>query len=142
MVAKARYDTDFAEWADQTSALIRDGRFSEIDAANVAEEIASLGRAERKAVRSQLQRLMLHKIKQQIQPERDGPSWQVSILEARQAILDDIEDSPSLRRHLDEHLEKLYEQAVEAARIETRLDYIPFPKQCPWDIDTLLELKG
>ena len=45
MVAKTLYDTDFAECADKTAELIRDGRFNEIDAANVAEEIASLGRA-------------------------------------------------------------------------------------------------
>ena len=139
MAAKTLYDTDFAEWADHTSDLIRDGRFNEIDVANVAEEIASLGRAERKAVRSQLQRLMMHKVKQQIQPERDSKSWQVSIAEARQALQDDIEDSPSLRRHLEENLQKLYQRAIEAALIETRMEYAAVPHDCPWDLDTLLE---
>ena len=137
--AKSLYETDFAEWADRTADLIRSGRFSEIDVESVAEEIASLGRAERKAVRSQLRRLMMHKIKQQIQPERDSTSWQVSINEAREAVLEDIADSPSLRRHLEENLQKLYERAVEAAVIETRLDHVPVPRKCPWSLDTLLE---
>jgi hypothetical protein len=136
---KTLYDTDFAEWSDRTAELLRAGRFDELDIANLAEEIESLGRAERKAVRSQLQRLMMHKIKQQIQPERDGTSWQASINEARQAVVDDIEDSPSLRRHLEQNLQKLYKRAVEAALIETRLDYSPVPKECPWDLETLLE---
>ena len=139
MAAKTLYDTDFAEWADHTSELIRSGRFTEIDAANVAEEIASLGRAERKAIRSQLQRLMMHKIKQQIQPEPDGKSWRASIAEARQAIREDIRNSPSLRRHLEENLQEIYRDAMELAMIETRIDYSPVPDKCPWDLDTLLE---
>ena len=137
-MTKNLYDTDFAEWADHTAELIRAGRFDEIDAENVAEEIASLGRSERKAVRSQLQRLMKHKIKQQLQPERDGPSWQASISEARQALQEDIEESPSLLRHLEANLQKVYERASESALIETRIDYCPLPRKCPWDLDTLL----
>lgn len=136
--SKTLYDTDFAAWSDRTAELLRAGRFGELDIENVAEEIASLGKAERRAVRSQLQRLMMHRIKQQIQPERDGGSWQASIVEARQALLDDLEDSPSLYRHLEENLQKLYRRAVEAALIETRMENYSLPKQCPWDLDSLL----
>jgi hypothetical protein len=82
---------------------------------------------------------MLHKIKQQIQPERDGSSWQSTIAEARQAIRDDIRDSPSLRRYLAENLQEIYADAKEMALIETRLDYSPVPDDCPWDLDGLLE---
>ena len=138
---KTLYDTDFAEWSDRTAELLRAGRLDEVDIENVAEEIASLGRAERKGVRSQLQRLIMHKIKQQLQPERDSTSWQTSITEARQALLDDIDDSPSLRLHLEENLQKLYRRAIEAALVETRLDYDPLPNACPWDLDTLLASK-
>ena len=136
---KPLYERDFAEWSDRMAALIRAGKFDEVDAENVAEEIESLGRAERKAVRSQLQRLMMHKIKQTIQPDRETHSWQASINEARQALVDDIEESPSLRRHLEENLQKLYERAAEAAVIETRIDYCAMPRQCPWTLDSLLE---
>src|SRR5437588_12967566 len=108
---KSLYETDFAEWSDRTAELLRAGRFEEMDIENVAEEIASLGRAERKAVRSQLQRLMMHKIKQQLQPERDGKSWRSSIAGARQSLRADIQDSPSLRPHLEENLQKLYRNA-------------------------------
>jgi hypothetical protein len=64
--------------------------------------------------------------------------WNGRIAEARQALLDDIEDSPSLRRHLEENLQKLYRRAMETALIEARLDYSPFPNERPWDLDTLL----
>jgi len=39
---KALYDTDFAEWRTVTAELIRAGRFAEIDAARLAEEIEDL----------------------------------------------------------------------------------------------------
>jgi hypothetical protein len=138
MATKTLYDTDFVAWSDRTAELIRAGRFDEIDAETVAEEIASLGRSERKAVASQLRRLLKHKIKQQIQPERDGNSWQSSIAEARQAIRNDMRDSPSLRRHLEDNLQEIYSDAKEMALIETRLDYSPVSDDCPWDLDTLL----
>jgi hypothetical protein len=138
---KSLYETDFAEWSDQMAKLLREGRFDQVDLENVAEEIESLGRSERKAVRSQLQRLMMHTVKQQIQPDRDGTSWQRSIREARQALLDDIEESPSLRTHLQKNMQKLYKRAVEEALIETSLDYSSLPRECPWTLDFLLETK-
>jgi len=63
---KTKYDTDLAAWADETAELVRAGRFDEIDLENLAEEIEALARSERKALRSQLKRLLLHLIKQQI----------------------------------------------------------------------------
>jgi hypothetical protein len=136
---KTLYDTDFAEWSDRTAELLRAGRFSELDIENVAEEIASLGRAERKAVRSQLQRLMMHKIKQQLQPERDSKSWRLSIAGARARILDEIEDAPSLKGHLQENMERVYRLAVADALRETDKSGKGLPAKCPWRLDSLLE---
>ena len=136
---KTLYDTDFAEWSARTAELLRAGRYDELDIENVAEEIESLGKAERKSVRAQLQRLMMHKLKQQIQPERDGNSWRASIAEARRALLDDIEDSPSLLRHLEDNLQKLYQRAIEDAMRETGIEHAAVPDECPWALDALLE---
>ena len=139
MAAKTLYDTDFAAWSAITANLIRAGRFTEVDAENVAEEIESLGRAERKAVRSQLQRLMMHKLKQQLQPEREGKSWRASIAGARERILDEIEDAPSLKGHLRDNMERVYRLAVAEALRETGKTGNNLPDKCPWDLDTLLE---
>jgi hypothetical protein len=139
MATKTLYDTDFAEWSAITANLIRAGRFTEIDAENVAEEIESLGRAERKAVRSQLQRLMMHKLKQQLQPERESKSWRASIAGARERILDEIEDAPSLKGHLRDNMERVYRLAVAEALRETGKPGNNLPDKCPWDLDALLE---
>jgi|SRR5471030_1029448 Domain of unknown function DUF29 len=136
---KTLYDTDFAEWSARTAELLRAGRYDELDIENVAEEIETLGRNEHSAVQSHLTRLLLHKIKQIIQPERDGPSWQVSIASARQALRDRIEGSPSLRTYLQKRLQKIYRDAVELALIETGLEHAAVPDECPWALDALLK---
>jgi uncharacterized protein DUF29 len=135
---KTLYDTDYVEWAVRTAELIRAGRFGEIDAQNVAEEIEDLGKGERSAVRSFLHRLLLHKIQQLIQPERDGASTRVSIESSRQALVERIEDSPSLRPYLQQRLQKTYQDAVKLALIETGLEHAAVPDRCPWDLDSLL----
>src|SRR5437870_1161562 len=104
---KSLYDTDFVEWTDHTADLLRSGRIDEIDIEHLAEEIEDLGRNNRSAVRSQLGRMLMHLIKQKVQPELDGSRWQSSIVDAVREIRVKIEDSPSLRRHLKENLEKI-----------------------------------
>ena len=136
---KTLYDTDFAEWSDRTAELLRTGRFSELDIANLAEEVEDLGRSVRGAVRSQLQRLMMHKIKQQLQPERDGTSWQASIDGARAKILDEMTDAPSLKGHLRENMERVYRLAVAQALRETGKSGKGLSAKCPWRLDSLLE---
>lgn len=135
---KTLYDTDFAEWASHTAELLRAGRILEVDLEHVAEEIGDLGKSERSAAESQLRHLLLHKLKQLIQPERDGVSWRVSIVDARREIRDRIAASPSLRPYLQQNLQKIYQDAVELAVIETELEHAEIPEKCPWTIDALL----
>src|SRR5437016_10687217 len=102
---KTLYETDFVEWADHTAALLRERRYDEIDMDALIEEVEGLSGSQRSAVRSQLARMLMHLIKQRIQPERSGASWRESIADARTQITFDIHDSPSLRRFLDENLQ-------------------------------------
>ena len=135
---KTLYDTDFAEWSAQTAKLLRAGRMDELDLENVAEEIESLGKREHSAVRSQLQRMLKHKIKQMIQPERDGTSWRGSISGALLKIQGHLEDSPSLRPYLEQNLQRFYRDAVKLAVVETGLEHAEIPEKCPWTLAALL----
>lgn len=40
------YDQDLCGWATQTARLVREQRFAEIDAINLAEELESMGKTE------------------------------------------------------------------------------------------------
>lgn len=92
---KALYDTDFVEWSARTAELLRAGRLTEVDLEHLAEEIEDLGRSERRAIQFQLKRMLLHMLKQRIQPERDGPSWRASVADARQEIPYELAESPA-----------------------------------------------
>jgi len=57
------YQTDFVAWADETAKLLRQHRFEEIDLDALVEEVEGLAKQDRKAMRSQLQRLLIHLLK-------------------------------------------------------------------------------
>jgi|SRR6185369_17428670 len=135
---KTLYDTDFVEWTARTAQLVREGRFDEVDLANLAEEIEDLGKGDRSAVRSQLIRMLMHLVKQHIQPERSGSSWRTSIMDGRNEILTKLEDSPSLRHHLAENLQKIYQRAVRSELEETSSN-AEVPAKCPYTLDELLD---
>lgn len=139
VTVKTLYGTDFAEWAAQTAELLRERRFDEIDIENVAEEIRSLGDSQFQGARSQLRRMILHLIKQKIQPERDGASWRASIVNAQREIPDAIDLSPSLRRRVGEALATVYIQALRDAGHETGLATHEVPAKCPFTLTELLE---
>ena len=142
-LTKTLHDTDFVAWATLTAELLRHGRFAEIDFEQVAEEIQELADMMKSAVRSQMRRMLMHLIKLRIQPQRAGSSWRRSIAGARAEIEDAIEDSPSLRRHLEETLERTYRRAVKQALDETNLAAkaaeLAIPETCPYTLDELLE---
>lgn len=143
VTAKTLYETDFAEWAEHTAALLREGRFNEIDIENAAEEIEGLARSDRSAIRSQLRRMLLHLVKQRIQPERDGSSWHRSITDGRTEIDGILDDSPSLRPFAESVLQQSWERAVRDALRETGLKSARasqrIPEQCPYTLEDLLE---
>ncbi len=60
-----QYEKDAYGWAMEQAALIRAGRLSELDLENIAEEIESVGKSERKALESFLARLLMPRLKWQ-----------------------------------------------------------------------------
>lgn len=91
---------------------LQEGRITE--ASNGLEElIDALSKSERRALKSQLVRLMLHIIKWQTQPARRSLSWIASIEDARDEIADIREETPSLN---DQVVKELWEKAFAIAR--------------------------
>lgn len=138
--ASALYDTDFYLWTQEQAFLLAEGKARDLDWAHLAEEIADLGRSVRKAIRSQLKRLLLHLLKGQYQPEgrQTGHSWASSIRNARDEILDDLADNPSLRRLVPELVGRVYPLARHDAADETGLPLATFPDVCPWSLEDVL----
>ena len=61
--APGLYEIDFHLWTERQARALREGRASEIDWLNVAEEIESLGRSDRRALVAHLEILLAHLLK-------------------------------------------------------------------------------
>jgi hypothetical protein len=132
------YDTDFYTWTQTQAEALRAKQWQALDVENLAEEIESLGKRDRRSRDSQLVRLMQHLLKWHYQPLRRSPSWRRSIYQAQTALEDVLEDNRSLREIPPAHLAKLYERARRLAIQDTGLPLSTFPEACPWTIEQLL----
>jgi hypothetical protein len=132
------YASDYQAWLAQTARLIREGRWQELDAEHLAEEVEDLGKSERRGIASQLTRLLVHLLKWRHQPERRSDSWRDSIADARLQIQLALEDSPSLRPYPAEQLDTCYRKARRAAAKQTGLAPERFPDSCPFMLADML----
>ena len=126
------YQTDFYAWAMEQAALLRGGRLSSADVANIAEEIESMGRTERRELVNRFAILLLHLLKWRFQPGFRSPSWGSTIREQRIRWRSHLKDNPSLKAKVDESLAEAYELAVIGAARETGLSESDFPKSSPF----------
>jgi hypothetical protein len=139
---KTLYDSDFALWVEETVKQLKSGDFSRIDLENLIEEVESLGKSQRKAVRSFLVRLLEHLLKRCYVPMPDCyRGWEVEIRNFRRELKQEFKDSPSLKIFMSE----IFKESCEDALKVMKEDYpnVNFPDVCPFsnDIDELLNNK-
>ncbi|MEH2240623.1 DUF29 domain-containing protein [Nostoc sp.] len=125
------YETDFVGWTEQTVQLIRAGQFGQVDWDAVIEEIESLGRSDRRELKSRLEVLLQHLLKWQHQSSLRSGSWQNTIDEQRNRIADLLQESPSLKSYPEEVLAQCYDRGLKAAINEIELPINTFPVECP-----------
>jgi hypothetical protein len=133
------YERDFNLWIEQQAALLRQKRLDELDVANLLEEIESMGRKDKKSIKSNLVIVLLHLLKHEFQPKRRSRSWLDSILEHRQRLRDDLKESPSLRGHLEAVLPDAYADARARAITQTGLSERAFPRTSPYTLEQSLD---
>jgi hypothetical protein len=134
-MSESLYERDFHAWATEQAALLRAGKLSEADIANIAEEIDSIGRAERNELTNRLAVLLAHLLKWQFQPERRGRGWLLSIRGQRLQVRRTIRQNPGLRPQIAEIMADAYEAASISAQRETDLPEEVFPTQSTWTFD-------
>jgi Domain of unknown function DUF29 len=138
---KTLYDTDFVRWAEEMGQLMRDRNYSQVDWDNVIEEIESLGKSDRRELKSRLEVLLMHMLKWQYQPSMRTGSWTGTINEQRDRIEDLLEESPSLKSLVLEYLPDSYRRARRNAIAETGLQDSNFPVECPYTIRQILDIE-
>jgi hypothetical protein len=134
------YDTDIAAWSEQQAGALRRRAANELDWDNVAEEIESLSRSDKRAIRSRLAMICEHLLKWHFQPDARSGSWRGSVRAGRDKIADLIEESPSLADYPAAHLagpRGAYARGRCKAADETEL--VGLPETCPWTIEQVLD---
>jgi hypothetical protein len=132
------YEEDFYAWTLEQAKLLRSGDFSKIDALNVAEEIESVGRRDRREVANRLENLIGELLKWRSQPGARCGNWRSAILQQRFEIEHIIEDSPSLREFATACLAETYSDARQRVIEAMGLLQPGFPTDCPFTLDQVL----
>lgn len=137
------YQADFAAWALEQAALMRQGRFSEIDFHNLVEEIEDMGKNMHRSLASHMKNLIAHLLKWQYQPQRRSESWRATIARCRSDIPELLEESPSLSAdfHDRQWLEKAWKRGVDLAASETGLSRHTFPSEPLWTTVQILDIE-
>jgi hypothetical protein len=135
------YEQDFYAWANEQAALLRAGKLAAADIENIAEEIESIGRSEKRELVNRLTVLLLHMLKCRFQPDRRGRSRELSIRNARTALTRHIADNPSLKSKLTEAMAEAYESGRVEAAIETDIPLETFPESSPWTFDEVMQVE-
>lgn len=139
-IQKPSYDRDFFKWTHTQALLLKKGEFSKLDIEHLIEEIESLGKSDKRSLKSHLINLLMHLLKIQYQPEmkENTNSWDASVRNARLEITLLLEDSPSLKNELPKMIESAYKFARQKAADETNISLKTFPKECSWTIKEII----
>jgi hypothetical protein len=136
---KESYETDYYAWAIDQAERLRQMRPTSIDWENVAEEVESLGKSDKRAIGSDLKVLLEHLIKWRFQSDKRTSSWNDSIEEHRDRILRIVKDSPSLGMTPRDVLPEEYVRARRKALRDTKLPPKRVPESCPFTVEQVLD---
>ena len=135
------YDEDFPLWAERQAALLRAGRFDELDLENLIDEVEDLSRRERKSIESYVETILEHFLKLALSPaERPRRGWLVTVDKQRVKLAREL--TPTLRNHLEAELPALYGGLRRPVARQLEKDHVPadaLPATCPYMLEQILD---
>jgi Domain of unknown function DUF29 len=141
------YGRDFFAWTQQQAALLRRAAMreptSDLDLENLAEEIESLGRRDRRALISQITRVTEHLLKlQHSRLAESRPGWESSVDVHRAKARRILADSPGLKAELEAILTESYADGrrFAARSLRNEVDPETLPKVCPYSLDQIFDV--
>ncbi|HLO88662.1 MAG TPA: DUF29 domain-containing protein [Nostocaceae cyanobacterium] len=132
------YDQHFYLWTQTIVQNLKENKLNEIDIPNLIEEIESIGRSEKRELKSRLIVLLMHLLKWQYQPGKRSESWRSTITEQHICIEALLEDSPSLRPLLTEAFADCYAKARLKASEETGIKLNFLPQESPFSLEEVV----
>jgi len=137
--AASLYETDFYGWLQNQANTLRAGNFSGLDLDNLIEEIETMGRSEKRSLKSSLSLLLMHLVKWHFQPQKRSKSWIFSIREQQRMVRRVLAENPSLKHGLPDLLADAWDDALFMAENDTHTSRYDFPQRCPWTVDEALD---
>jgi hypothetical protein len=133
------YEEDFPLWADGQAALLRAGRFDQLDLENLIEEVGDLSRRERDTVESYVDTIVEHLLKLAFSPAtRPRRGSLVSVDRQRNKLARKL--TATLRQHLEVELAALYAGLRRPVGRQLAKDGVPtLPPSCPYTLDQVLD---
>jgi hypothetical protein len=131
------YDTGYVAWLQEQVNHLRAGRLRALDVENVAEELESLMKKERRQLGNRLEVLILHLLKWDHQPDQRANRWRATVAEQRRRLGRLLQDSPSLKHEVVEMCRQAYPGAAQGAAIETLLSPSVFPPTLPYSLEEI-----
>jgi hypothetical protein len=132
------YEDDFFLWTIQQAAVLRAGQLSKLDLVNLAEEIESLGRRDRRELADRIRKLIAELLKWHCDPGARCGYWRAAIRQQRYEIELILRDSPSLRQFVRDEFPRIYTEAREDVIDELRLLQPDFGPECPFTPEQIL----
>ncbi|MBD2565052.1 MULTISPECIES: DUF29 domain-containing protein [Nostoc] len=139
---QALYDQDYYLWLRTTINQLRAGQFSSVDLDNLLEELESMGRSQKRTVKSLLIRLFEHLLKLtywDVEQERNEGYWKGEIRTFRREIKDELKDSPSLKPYILEIFDECYQEARAEASDRSQLPIDTFPVALIGSLEQILD---
>ncbi|WP_013323046.1 DUF29 domain-containing protein [Gloeothece verrucosa] len=135
------YDQDFYLWIEETHELLKNRKFDELDLENLLEEIAAMGRSEKRELKTRLVVIIEHLLKLMFwdeEREYNQRGWKITVTEQKYQLLVLLQDSPSLRSYLDEVFLSCYKSSV---KILAAMDNFPInriPETPPFSLEEII----
>lgn len=124
------YDQDYYLWLQETIAQLGSKQFSRLDRENLIEELESMGRSDKRAIKSLLTRLIEHLLKLAYwtsERSYNQSGWKGEIRTFREQIKDLLQDSPSLNPYVEAIFKDCYQNARSVIIDVTALPADVFP---------------
>jgi hypothetical protein len=141
---KSLYETDFLLWTEETIAKLKARDFDHVDLENLIEEIESLGKSDKKEIKSRLTTLLAHLLKRiYVNMPQEFNGWERTIRNQRTDLELALMDSPSLKAIWNEAFDIAFRLALRNVRdeYEKKGYHIPEQWQFSHEIDAMLSVK-
>lgn len=138
------YETDFLLWTEETVAKLKARDFDHVDLENLIEEIESLGKSDKKEIRSRLTTLIAHLLKRiYVNMPQEFNGWERTIRNQRTDLELALMDSPSLKTIWNDAFDVAFRLALRDVRDEYEKKGYQIPEQWQFsrDIEAMLSVK-